>query len=108
MIVIEQSSAGEPWRTAAAVANWATWLVFLAEVVALAAVAPYPGRWLLAHPLDVALVLISRQSCRRACKPHAYSAPGDLVYRFAAAATIALVSLFAAAGATSAIGPPAK
>src|SRR4051794_19638530 len=32
-IAIEQSEAGEPWNTIAAVINWATWLAFLAEAV---------------------------------------------------------------------------
>ncbi len=31
VIVIEQSSAGSPWRTIAGVLNWAIWFVFLLE-----------------------------------------------------------------------------
>ena len=43
-IVIEQSDAGEPWDTVAAVMNWATWLAFLAEAVITIAVVPDRSR----------------------------------------------------------------
>lgn len=59
IIVMEQSATGEPWRTIAAIGNWTTWAVFLAEVVVLAAVAPDRRRWLLTHPLDVAIVVLT-------------------------------------------------
>ena len=50
VIVIEQSGAGEPWTTLAAVANWLIWSLFLAEVVVMLAVVPDRGRRLRKHP----------------------------------------------------------
>ena len=40
VIVIEDSSFGEPWDTIGAVLNWASWLTFLAEAVVMLAVVP--------------------------------------------------------------------
>ena len=40
VIVGEELGVGEPWRTVDAVANWAIWLVFAAEVVTMLAVTP--------------------------------------------------------------------
>jgi voltage-gated potassium channel len=59
IIVVEQSSPGEPWSTLAAVGNWLIWLLFLAEVVVMLAVVPDRGRWLRAHPLEVAIVVLT-------------------------------------------------
>jgi voltage-gated potassium channel len=58
-IVIEQSEVAEPWDTVAVVLNWATWLAFLAELVIMLAVVPDRSRWLRAHPLEVAIVLLT-------------------------------------------------
>jgi voltage-gated potassium channel len=57
--VIEQSGAGEPWTTLAAVANWLIWSLFLAEVVVMLAVVPDRGRWLRKHPLEIAIVVLT-------------------------------------------------
>jgi voltage-gated potassium channel len=59
IIVVEQSSPGEPWSTLAAVGNWLVWLLFLAEVVVMLAVVPDRGRWLRAHPLEIAIVVLT-------------------------------------------------
>jgi voltage-gated potassium channel len=59
VIAVEQSSLGDPWTTIASVANWAIWLVFAAELVAMLAVVPDRGRWLRAHPLEVAIVVLT-------------------------------------------------
>jgi voltage-gated potassium channel len=59
VIVLDQSHVGEPWRTIAAVTNWATWIVFLAEVCVLSAIAPSARGWLRSHPLDVAITLLT-------------------------------------------------
>ena len=59
VMVIEQSSAGEPWRTAAAVTNWAIWIVFAVELLVPLAVADNRWRWLRTHPLDVAIVVLT-------------------------------------------------
>jgi voltage-gated potassium channel len=59
VIVIEQSTAGEPWTTLAAVANWLIWGLFLAEAVVMLAVVPDRWLWLRKHPLEVAIVVLT-------------------------------------------------
>jgi voltage-gated potassium channel len=59
VIFVEQSSAGDPWRTLAAVTNWLIWIVFAAELVAMLVVVPNRTRWLLNHPLEVAVVVLT-------------------------------------------------
>jgi voltage-gated potassium channel len=59
IIVIEQSSPGEPWSTLAAVGNWVVWFMFLAEVVVMLAVVPDRARWLREHPLEIAIVVLT-------------------------------------------------
>lgn len=59
VIAVEQSRAGEPWRTAAVVANWAIWIVFLLEVVVMLVVVRDRWRWLRRHPLEVAIVVLT-------------------------------------------------
>jgi voltage-gated potassium channel len=59
VIFIEESSDDEPWTTLAAITNWIVWLVFLAELVAMLYVVPNRWRWLAAHPLEVAVVVLT-------------------------------------------------
>jgi voltage-gated potassium channel len=59
ILLAEQASPGEPWETLAAVGNWLVWLLFLAEVVVMLTVVPDRGRWLRAHPLEVAIVVLT-------------------------------------------------
>ena len=59
VIAIEQSSVGEPWTSVAAVTNWLIWLAFLAEVVVMLAVVPERKSWLRAHPLELAIVVLT-------------------------------------------------
>jgi hypothetical protein len=59
ILVAERTSPGEPWETLAAVGNWLIWLLFLAEVVVMLAVVPDRWRWLRAHPLEVAIVVLT-------------------------------------------------
>jgi voltage-gated potassium channel len=59
VIVIEELTIGEPWRTTGMVANWAIWLVFLTEVVAMLAVVDDRWAWLRRHPLEVAIVVLT-------------------------------------------------
>ncbi len=72
-IAIEQSDVGEPWDTIALVLNWTIWLAFVAEVVVMLRVVPDKVRWLRDHPLDLAIVLLTPPSCRRASKRRACS-----------------------------------
>jgi voltage-gated potassium channel len=59
LIVVEELATGEPWRTVATLANWAIWLVFLAQVVAMLRVVDNRWRWLRRHPLEVAIVVLT-------------------------------------------------
>ena len=59
VIVVEQSSLGEPWRAIAGVTNWAIWLVFLAEAVVMLWVVPNRTRWLREHPIEIAIVVLT-------------------------------------------------
>ena len=59
ILVIEQSSPGEPWSTLAVVGNWVVWCMFLAELVVMLAAVPNRSRWLREHPLEVAIVLLT-------------------------------------------------
>lgn len=58
-IALEQSSVAEPWDTVASVLNWAIWLTFAAELVAMLAVVPDRWRYLRDHPLDVVIVVLT-------------------------------------------------
>lgn len=59
VIVIEESETGRSWQTAADVMNWASWLVFLAELVTLLSVVPDRRRWLREHAVEVAVVVLT-------------------------------------------------
>jgi voltage-gated potassium channel len=59
VIAVEELTIGEPWRTVAVIANWAIWLVFLAEVVAMLRVVDKRWQWLRGHPLEVAIVVLT-------------------------------------------------
>jgi voltage-gated potassium channel len=58
-IIIEQSATREPWPTIATVLNWTIWVAFLGEIVVMLAIVPNRGRWLLRHPLEVAIVVLT-------------------------------------------------
>jgi voltage-gated potassium channel len=58
-IAIEQSNAGQPWDTIAIGLNWTIWLAFVAEMVLMLRVVSDRGRWLRAHPLDLAIVILT-------------------------------------------------
>ena len=59
IIVVEQSSPGEPWATLAMVGNWVVWSLFLAEVVVMLAIVPDRRQWLRAHPLEIVIVVLT-------------------------------------------------
>ena len=59
VIVIEESSFGEPWETIGSAVNWATWLVFLAEAVVMLSVVPDRWRWIKSHPIEVVVVVLT-------------------------------------------------
>lgn len=59
VIAVQESHADQVLRTAAQIANWGIWLVFLTELVARTWVAADKKHFLLHHPLDVAIVLFT-------------------------------------------------
>ncbi len=59
VIILEESSISPTLRTLVGVLNVLIWLAFLAEVAAMLWVVPDRSRWLLKHPLDVAIVLFT-------------------------------------------------
>jgi voltage-gated potassium channel len=59
VMAVEQSDAGEPWRTAAVVANWGIWIAFAVELAVMLVVVPNRWRWLRDHPLEVAIVVLT-------------------------------------------------
>jgi voltage-gated potassium channel len=59
VIAVQQSHADATLRLLAGIANWIIWLVFAAELVAMLWVAPNRRRYLVKHPLDVAIVVFT-------------------------------------------------
>lgn len=59
VIIVEQSDAGEPWRTVAAILNWSIWIVFALELVTMLVVVSDRWRWLRTHPLEVIIVVLT-------------------------------------------------
>jgi voltage-gated potassium channel len=59
ILVIEDSDAGGAWPAIASVLNWCSWGVFLAEIVVMLCVVSNRRAWLLHHPLDVAIVVLT-------------------------------------------------
>lgn len=59
ILIIEDSDAGGAWPTIASVLNWCSWGVFLAEIVVMLSVVSDRRAWLLHHPLDVAIVVLT-------------------------------------------------
>src|SRR6266480_3460525 len=59
VIIVEQSDAGEPWRTLAAILNWSIWLVFALELLTMLVVVSDRWRWLRTHPLEVVVVVLT-------------------------------------------------
>ena len=57
--ILELANVGEPWRTVGEVLNWVIWLAFVADLVVMLVLVRKRGRYLLDHPLDVAIVLLT-------------------------------------------------
>ena len=56
LLVIEESSFGQPWDTVEVILNWGTWLAFVTEAVVMVYVTPKPMEWIKRHPVDVAVI----------------------------------------------------
>lgn len=59
LLVIEDSSLGEPWQTVGDVLNWGTWLAFLTEFVVMMAVVPNRWEWVRKNPIDAIVVFLT-------------------------------------------------
>ena len=59
VILLEQSSLGEPYDSIAYLLNWSIWLAFVAEAVIMLSVVEDRWGWVRAHPLDVAIVVLT-------------------------------------------------
>jgi voltage-gated potassium channel len=59
VIAVEQSNAGEPWRSIAGALNWAVWVAFAIELIVMLVVVPDKWGWLRSHPLEVVIVLLT-------------------------------------------------
>jgi voltage-gated potassium channel len=59
VIALEELQVGEPWHTVGMLANWAIWLTFGAQVVAMLAVVPDRWEWIRRNPIDVAIVVLT-------------------------------------------------
>jgi hypothetical protein len=59
VILIEQSHAGESWKTGAAVANWVIWALFAVEAAVMLAFSPDRRGWARGHKLELAVVVLT-------------------------------------------------
>jgi voltage-gated potassium channel len=59
MVLIQESSLGDPWQTIANTLDWVTWGLFTLELVTMLTVVPDRGKWLRTHTLELAIVVLS-------------------------------------------------
>jgi voltage-gated potassium channel len=58
-LIIEEAGPGEPLETVGVVLNYAVWLAFVAEAVAMLSVVPNRAQWLREHPLEIIVVVLT-------------------------------------------------
>jgi voltage-gated potassium channel len=58
-LILEESNVGDSWKLVATILNWAIWLAFAGELVAMLAVVRNRGGYLARNPLSVAIVLLT-------------------------------------------------
>lgn len=59
VVVLDETNASGFWGTFGSVLNWVVWSVFAVALVVLLAVTPHRGAWLRAHPIELAIVLLT-------------------------------------------------
>jgi voltage-gated potassium channel len=59
VISIEDSSSSSAWGAIGTALNWGSWLVFLAEVVVMLYLVEDRKAWIVRHPLDVAITVLT-------------------------------------------------
>src|SRR5215212_7291051 len=58
-LILEESNVGDSWKLVVTILNWAIWLAFAGELVAMLAVVRNRGGYLARNPLSVAIVLLT-------------------------------------------------
>jgi voltage-gated potassium channel len=59
LLVLEQGNPGEPLRNILQVCDWIVWGIFALELAVMLAIAPSRKGYIRAHPLDVAVVVLT-------------------------------------------------
>jgi voltage-gated potassium channel len=59
ILVIQESGLDQPWDTVSSFLIWATWGVFVVEVVLMICVTDRRMHWIRTHPIDVAVVVLT-------------------------------------------------
>jgi voltage-gated potassium channel len=59
VILVEQSHASRQAKDAAAIANWAIWILFATEAVVMLTFSPAPREWARHHKLELAVVVLT-------------------------------------------------
>lgn len=58
-MLLEQPGVNQPWYGVGVTLNWLVWVAFLVELVVMLAVTPDRWRYLLHHPIDLAIVVLT-------------------------------------------------
>src|SRR5579859_2370197 len=59
LLILDESRPGQPWRGIVDVGDWVVWLVFAAELVTMLSLVRSRRQYLLDHPLEVAIVVLT-------------------------------------------------
>jgi voltage-gated potassium channel len=59
VMIVQGVGADDPWQTIAYIGDWAIWLTFLAEVVAVLTVSTDRWGWIRRNPIDVLIVILT-------------------------------------------------
>ena len=59
VIVVQELNLGRSWEALAAVLDWVIWGAFVTQLVVMLATVPDRRRWLVDHPLEVLIVLLT-------------------------------------------------
>jgi voltage-gated potassium channel len=59
VVVLDETNATGFWGTFGGVLNWVVWSAFAVALVVLLIVTPHRGAWLRAHPIELAIVLLT-------------------------------------------------
>jgi voltage-gated potassium channel len=57
--ILQTTQVSEPWGALGTALNWGIWIAFLTELVVMLAIVPNRRRYLIAHPLDLAIVVLT-------------------------------------------------